>query len=53
AEFAVSLRCGELHDDALTLYAGAGVVAGSDPLQEWAEIENKAAGLRTLLEKEC
>ncbi|MBN6248471.1 chorismate-binding protein, partial [Escherichia coli] len=43
AEFAVSLRCGELHDDALTLYAGAGVVAGSDPLQEWAEIENKAA----------
>jgi len=48
-----SLRCGELHDDALTLYAGAGVVAGSDPLQEWAEIENKAAGLRTLLEKEC
>lgn len=52
AEFAVSLRCGELHDDTLTLYAGAGVVAGSDPLQEWTEIENKAAGLRTLLEKE-
>ncbi len=52
AEFAVSLRCGELHDDALTLYAGAGVVAGSDPQQEWTEIENKAAGLRTLLEKE-
>lgn len=52
AEFAVSLRCGELRDNTLTLYAGAGVVAGSDPLQEWIEIENKAAGLRTLLEKE-
>ncbi|MEQ5186721.1 isochorismate synthase, partial [Providencia alcalifaciens] len=25
---------------------------GSDPQQEWTEIENKAAGLRTLLEKE-
>ncbi|OAT46058.1 menaquinone-specific isochorismate synthase [Proteus hauseri ATCC 700826] len=51
AEFAVSLRCGELHDDTLTLYAGAGVVAGSSPLQEWDEIENKAAGLRTLLQE--
>lgn len=51
AEFAVSLRCGELHDETLTLYAGAGVVAGSSPLQEWDEIENKAAGLRTLLQE--
>lgn len=50
-EFAVSLRCGELHDNTLTLYAGAGVVAGSDPEQEWVEIENKAAGLRTLLQE--
>ncbi|WP_164098249.1 chorismate-binding protein, partial [Serratia marcescens] len=31
------------------LYAGAGIVSGSDPQQEWQEIENKAAGLRTLL----
>lgn len=34
------------------LYAGAGIVAGSDPQAEWSEIENKAAGLRTLLESE-
>jgi menaquinone-specific isochorismate synthase len=30
------------------LYA-AGIVSGSDPEQEWQEIENKAAGLRSLL----
>ena len=35
----------------LELYAGAGIVAGSDAAQEWQEIENKAAGLRTLLEE--
>ena len=29
--------------------AGAGIVSGSDPEQEWQEIENKAAGLRSLL----
>ncbi|XNM60419.1 chorismate-binding protein [Escherichia coli] len=34
------------------LYAGAGIVRGSDPEQEWQEIDNKAAGLRTLLQME-
>ncbi len=33
------------------LYAGAGIVRGSDPEQEW-QIDNKAAGLRTLLQME-
>ncbi|MBD2812583.1 isochorismate synthase [Xenorhabdus sp. Vera] len=49
SEFAVSLRCAHIHDNLLSLYAGAGIVAGSDPEQEWIEIENKAAGLSTLL----
>ncbi|WP_319939686.1 isochorismate synthase MenF [Xenorhabdus littoralis] len=49
SEFAVSLRCAHIDDDLLSLYAGAGIVAGSDPEQEWIEIENKAAGLHTLL----
>ncbi|WP_092507856.1 isochorismate synthase [Xenorhabdus mauleonii] len=49
SEFAVSLRCAQIHDNKLSLYAGAGIVADSDPEQEWIEIENKAAGLRTLL----
>ncbi|MEQ1968498.1 isochorismate synthase [Xenorhabdus nematophila] len=52
SEFAVSLRCAHIHDNLLSLYAGAGIVAGSDPEQEWIEIENKAAGLRTLLVSE-
>ncbi|WP_244589896.1 isochorismate synthase [Xenorhabdus budapestensis] len=49
SEFAVSLRCAYINGDLLSLYAGAGIVSGSDPEQEWIEIENKAAGLRSLL----
>ncbi|GAA0329192.1 isochorismate synthase [Morganella psychrotolerans] len=52
SEFAVSLRCAQIHGSQIDLYAGAGIVAGSDPQAEWNEIENKAAGLRTLLEGE-
>ncbi|PLR40861.1 isochorismate synthase MenF [Chimaeribacter californicus] len=50
SEFAVSLRAAWLEGNQVHLYAGAGIVAGSDPAQEWQEIENKAAGLRTLLQ---
>lgn len=50
SEFSVALRSAEVRDHVLTLYAGAGIVAGSDPEQEWQELENKAAGLRTLLD---
>ncbi|WP_086956626.1 isochorismate synthase MenF [Xenorhabdus innexi] len=49
SEFAVSLRCAYIDGALLSLYAGAGIVSGSDPEQEWREIENKAAGLRSLL----
>ncbi|MGL4858448.1 MAG: chorismate-binding protein, partial [Enterobacteriaceae bacterium] len=52
AEFTVNLRCARVVSRQVCLYAGAGIVAGSDPEQEWQEIDNKAAGLRTLLEKE-
>ncbi|MRS90973.1 isochorismate synthase MenF [Enterobacteriaceae bacterium RIT714] len=48
-EFCVSLRCARVGDSAVRLYAGAGIVSGSVPEEEWQEIENKAAGLRTLL----
>ncbi|WP_159564802.1 isochorismate synthase MenF [Budvicia diplopodorum] len=51
-EFAVSLRSALVEGNNVHLYAGAGIVAGSDPQQEWLEIENKAAGLRTLLEQD-
>ncbi|MDQ8576674.1 chorismate-binding protein, partial [Klebsiella aerogenes] len=49
SEFCVALRSAKVENDTLRLYAGAGIVSGSDPQQEWQEIENKAAGLRTLL----
>jgi len=45
-EFRVALRTGLVHDTGTTLYAGAGVVAGSDPDRELSETDVK---LRTLL----
>lgn len=50
-EFSVALRSAAVKGNQLELFAGAGIVAGSDAVQEWQEIENKAAGLRTLLEE--
>lgn len=52
AEFCVALRSCQIEDAQVELYAGAGIVSGSVPAQEWQEIENKAAGLRTLLQPE-
>ncbi|BBE76577.1 isochorismate synthase MenF [Phytobacter diazotrophicus] len=49
SEFCVALRCAKIRGTTVRLYAGAGIVAGSDPTMEWQEIENKAAGLRSLL----
>lgn len=52
SEFCVSLRSAKITTNIVRLYAGAGIVRGSDPEQEWQEINNKAAGLRTLLQME-
>ncbi|MEM0672994.1 isochorismate synthase MenF [Dickeya oryzae] len=51
SEFSVALRSASVAESQLTLYAGAGIVAGSDPEQEWQELENKAAGLKSLLDE--
>jgi isochorismate synthase len=40
-EWAIALRCAELAGDRATLYAGAGIVAGSDPAAELDETERK------------
>jgi isochorismate synthase len=40
-EWAIALRCAELHGDHATLYAGAGIVADSDPARELDETERK------------
>lgn len=41
AEFAVGIRSGLARGKTLALYSGAGIVAGSTPDGEWAEIEQK------------
>ena len=40
-EFAIALRCGLVEEGRVTLYAGGGIVAGSDPDEEFAETELK------------
>ena len=40
-EFAVAIRSGSIDGDRLLLFAGAGIVKGSQSEEEWAEIENK------------
>jgi len=49
SEFCVTLRSAKVSGETVRLYAGAGIVPGSDAGQEWQEIDNKAAGLRSLL----
>jgi isochorismate synthase len=40
-EWAIALRCAELRGDRAVLYAGAGIVADSDPARELDETERK------------
>lgn len=44
-EFAVAIRAGVLHGDRMRLFAGAGIVAGSDP---WSEARETGAKLLTM-----
>jgi menaquinone-specific isochorismate synthase len=41
SEFAVGIRSGLVRGRTLALFSGAGIVAGSVPEEEWAEIEQK------------
>lgn len=49
AQFAVGIRSALLRENSALVYAGAGLVAGSQPAAEWAETERKAAPLVALL----
>ncbi|MDP2810225.1 MAG: chorismate-binding protein [Rhodocyclaceae bacterium] len=49
ADFAIALRCGLLSGRDITLFAGAGFVAGSDPRQEMAETEAKLSPMLAAL----
>ena len=48
-ELCVAIRSGLFERDALWLFAGAGVVSGSDPAREAREVEQKMRALRDLL----
>ncbi len=51
-EIAIALRCGELSDDykSIRIFAGCGIVAGSDPITEYSESQAKLMPMRTALE---
>jgi len=51
AEFTVAIRSLHLQGAILRAYAGAGIVAGSDPEKEWMELESKIAGPLRILTK--
>jgi menaquinone-specific isochorismate synthase len=48
-ELWVLLRCAAVRDHTADLYAGAGIVPGSDPALEWRETEDKLAAMLTAL----
>ena len=50
-EVGIALRCGQLNDDAtaIRLFAGCGIVAGSNPEEELAESQAKLLPMRTAL----
>lgn len=48
-EFAVALRCAWLNGNEAELYAGAGIVAGSDPCTELEETEAKLNAMLSVL----
>ncbi|MGO2262264.1 isochorismate synthase [Halomonas sp.] len=48
-ELAVAIRCAHIGANEIRLYAGAGIVAGSQPDAEWRELDNKIADIMSLL----
>ena len=49
ADLAVGIRSGLVDGRSLSLYSGAGIVEGSDPGAEWAEIEHKIGDFARVL----
>jgi len=51
-EIAIARRCGQLSNDrnSIRIFAGCGIVAGSDPATEFAESQAKLMPMRTALE---
>jgi menaquinone-specific isochorismate synthase len=51
-EFGIALRCAEVTGTRLRMFAGCGIVAGSDPDDELAEAQAKFVPIRDALESE-
>lgn len=49
SEFSVAIRCTLIEPGRINLFAGAGIIAGSDPEAEWQELENKLATIMSIL----
>ena len=50
-KFLVGIRSALAVNDTLTLFAGAGILPESDPLEEWQETEQKLKTIATLFDK--
>ena len=48
-ELGIALRCGQINERAIRIFAGCGIVAGSDPAIELAESEAKLVPMRSAL----
>ena len=48
-ELGIALRCGQISENTIRLYAGCGIVAGSDPEKELAESEAKFSAMKSAL----
>jgi len=51
-EWGIALRCAQLSGRRARLFAGCGIVAGSDPAAELAETESKFRPMRMALEQD-
>jgi len=50
AEFVVGIRSGLVRDKKLYVFAGAGIVKGSEALSEWDEVENKISNFIKIIQ---
>ena len=48
-ELGIALRCGQITENAIRIYAGCGIVSGSDPEKELAESEAKFSAMKSAL----
>ncbi|MEM7312161.1 MAG: isochorismate synthase, partial [Planctomycetota bacterium] len=51
SQFAVAIRSGLVNNDELSLFSGAGIVRGSEPAEEWQEVDCKIQDFVNILGK--